>query len=127
MKVVINKRHYGFLYTPNILYKELIKRGWELIIVNKWDDEVKNNNSCAIIDWNHMRDYGERYQFNDIFSKNLRTNKDLIEVIEQLGDKLVTDDCMLKIVEIPDNIEWDIRDYECVAGEYVEEKHRIWE
>jgi hypothetical protein len=36
------------------------------------------------------------------------------------------EDKIFKIIEIPDDIQWEIRNYECAVGEYICEKHRIW-
>ena len=48
----------------------------------------------------------------------------LIKVIEQLGNK-ANDHCSkLKIVEIPDNVQWEINEYDGL--EHVAEKHRTW-
>ena len=55
----------------------------------------------------------------------LRDNPALIEVVETLGKKSWGYCAKLKIVKIPDNVEWEIEEYdgmECVA-----EKHRIWQ
>ena len=35
-------------------------------------------------------------------------------------------DQIFKIVEIPDDVQWEIRTYECAVGEYICEKHRTW-
>jgi hypothetical protein len=48
----------------------------------------------------------------------------LIEVIELLGDEADTRFSQLKIVEIPDGVEYHIQEYD--GYEHVAEKHRIW-
>ena len=47
----------------------------------------------------------------------------LIQVFEELG-QLAGNDCKLKIVEIPDDVEWQIEEYD--GMEWVAEKHRVW-
>ena len=64
----------------------------------------------------HMID---KYQFYDD-----RTDKDLIKVIELLGAEANTRYSKLKIVEIPDDIEFTIEEYD--GNEWVAEKHRTW-
>ena len=53
-----------------------------------------------------------------------RDDPTLIEVIEELGDAASGRFGNLKVVEIPDDVEWVIEDYD--GMETVEEKHRSW-
>jgi len=53
-----------------------------------------------------------------------RNNYKLIEVVETLGEEANACHAQLKIVEIPDGIEWVIGEYDGI--EHVAEKHRIW-
>lgn len=53
-----------------------------------------------------------------------RTHPDLIEVIETLGEESWGEYAELKIVEIPDDIEWSIDEYDGV--ETIHEAHRSW-
>jgi hypothetical protein len=48
----------------------------------------------------------------------------LIEVIELLGEEADDRFSKLKIVEIPDGVEWKIEEYD--GHEHVAEKHRTW-
>ena len=64
-------------------------------------------------------DYGSAY--ND---SSMRSNEDLVRVVEKLGSK--ANGCLanLKVVEIPDDIEWEIEERDGL--EWVAEKHRTW-
>ncbi len=53
-----------------------------------------------------------------------RTDPLLIQVVEELGDKASGDCSKLKVIEIPDGIEYEIDDYD--GQESVHEKHRSW-
>ena len=53
-----------------------------------------------------------------------RDDPNLIKVIETLGEKANGRFSQLKIVEIPDNVEWTIDEYD--GAEWVAEKHRTW-
>lgn len=53
-----------------------------------------------------------------------RTDKDLIEVVEKLGSEANTSCSNLVIVEIPDNVDYEITDYDGL--ETIHEKHRTW-
>lgn len=53
-----------------------------------------------------------------------RDDPDLIEVIEELGPMAYGDCSELKIVEIPDDVDWVIEEYDGI--EWVSEAHRTW-
>jgi len=53
-----------------------------------------------------------------------RTDPFLIQAVEQTMEKDGTTFSKLKIVEIPDDIEWDVQDYD--GCEWVAERHRTW-
>lgn len=54
----------------------------------------------------------------------MRTDPKLIECIEKLGEKANGQFASLRVVEIPDDVEWEIEDYD--GAEWVAEKHRNW-
>lgn len=54
-----------------------------------------------------------------------RTDPDLIKVIEELGSENASGGCAkLKIVEIPDGVQWEIDEYDGI--ETIHEVHRSW-
>ena len=53
-----------------------------------------------------------------------RDNSELIKVVEELGYEANGTYSELKIVEIPDEVEWQIVDD--YGLEHIAEKHRIW-
>ena len=53
-----------------------------------------------------------------------RDDKFLIEAIGELGVELAGDDTTLEIVEIPEDIDWEIDD--CSGHEKVYDKNRVW-
>ena len=53
-----------------------------------------------------------------------RDNPILVEIVEQLGESANTRFSQLKVVEIPDDVEWGIEEYD--GDEYIAEKHRTW-
>lgn len=63
--------------------------------------------------------YGFEYRDYD-----KRTDPKLVECVERLGEKASGMLANLKVVIIPDNIEFEITDYD--GMEQVEEVHRIW-
>lgn len=53
-----------------------------------------------------------------------RDNPHLVEIVEKLGTDANKRFASLGIVEIPDDVEWEISDYDGV--ETIHEKHRSW-
>lgn len=62
-------------------------------------------------------DYG--YEFSED-----RSNPKLVECVETLGESANGAFAELEVVEIPDDVDWEIEDYDGV--EWVSEKHRTW-
>ena len=68
------------------------------------------------LEWdNHGYEYSE---YDD------RTNPKLVECVETLGKAANGAFADLKVVEVPDDVEWDIENYDGV--EWVSEAHRTW-
>ena len=63
--------------------------------------------------------YGYKYS-----AESKRNDPKLIECIETLGEKANGSHAQIKIVEIPDDIKWEIGNYD--GKEWVEEVHRTW-
>jgi cytosine/adenosine deaminase-related metal-dependent hydrolase len=53
-----------------------------------------------------------------------RDDPHLIEAVEKLGKKANGRFADLHVVEIPDDVEWDIEEYD--GNEWIAEKHRTW-
>lgn len=71
-------------------------------------------------------------EHRSVFNNLPRNDNDLIEVIETLGERAggyldeyyYIDRASLKVVEIPDDVEWQIVSNK--IEEAIEEKHRVW-
>jgi len=53
-----------------------------------------------------------------------RTNPKLVAVVRKLGEAANGQYAELKVIEIPDDVKWDIEEYDGI--EWVAEKHRSW-
>lgn len=54
-----------------------------------------------------------------------RDDSHLLEAINEFGSEEVSGRCAdLKVVDIPDDVEWQIKEYD--GREWVAEKHRTW-
>jgi len=97
MKIVINDKHGGFALSDAV---------YNALNVDKIDNEsflIYSENSYAY-----------------------RAYLPLIEAIEKIGVyKSSKRSCELKIVEIPDDVDWYIYDYD--GMEQIHENHRIWD
>lgn len=69
--------------------------------------------------------YNKWYGEHSLYDRNIpRNDSDLIEVVEELGDRANGQCANLEIVEIPDDVEWEISEYD--GNEHIAEKHRTW-
>jgi hypothetical protein len=61
----------------------------------------------------------------DFYDRDIpRDDAALIQVVEELGDAANGFAADLKIVDIPDGVDWYIEEYD--GNEWVAEKHRTW-
>jgi hypothetical protein len=117
MKIAVNKCYGGFDMSE-ALFEKLIEKG--VPHFTNWGDIPKGNAPYVM------------EEGNDIFrfSSNLgdyehRTNPILISAIEEVGIENASGSLgNIKIIEIPDGIDWEIDDYDGI--ETVREKHRSW-
>lgn len=94
----------------------------------------------ATIPWDEMPEAPEpwheetiekRIAFNQAYAKHQFYDRDfprddphLVQVVEELGAKASGECAKLKIVKIPDDVKWEISEYD--GMESVEEVHRSW-
>jgi len=117
----LNKKCYFYKQTS---YKHQGKEEYTRIDIN----DLTNENFFISV---YTKDMGEKiskhsseYCWYESFYEN-RDDKLLIEVVEELGEKEASGNyAELKIVEIPDDVEWEISEYD--GMESVDEKHRSW-
>jgi hypothetical protein len=110
-KVVINACHGGFGLSEKALFRYAELAGINLIgelssfTTLYYRDEVKDEN---------------------IFRENQidRDDPHLIQVVEELGNEASGNFAKLKIVEIPEDVQWEIEEYD--GWEWVAEVHRTW-
>lgn len=135
MKVVVNRCFGGFNLSNKALL-ELIKRN------SKYVEKMDVNNYFKDKD-EILRDFVEfdveykqhrylnmllkdsyLYMIKDKYLENFRSDPDLINIIEDLGEKSFGKYANLEIVMIPDDIKWYIDDYD--GRETIREEHRSW-
>lgn len=67
-----------------------------------------------------------KYEEDGYFSESGidRDDPHLIQIVEELGDAAGNKFANLEIVEIPDDVDWEIEEYD--GNEWIAEKHRTW-
>lgn len=109
MKVVINKRYGGFSISKEAA-QFMAKRG------NKQAKaELKEDKKGKWYGYGSSKDFHIGYN---------RTDPDLVAAVETLKEKANGSSAKLVVVDIPEDIKWEITDYDGI--EKVEELHRIW-
>lgn len=136
MKIVINKCFGGFGLSYKACKEYLKRQGKECFCYKQ--TKFKHSEGC---DEFQLTDKGR--MFHITVTKNLgdvtnnipddvhffdddikRTDPDLIAVVEELGEEANGDCAELSVIEIPDDVEYDINDYDGI--ESVHEIHRVW-
>lgn len=148
MKVIINVCYGGFGISVEAL-KELAQINANCLSIQDIKDYYGGNNeNFKHRDWeaNWKKDFaeyknigddfqahpngfnlyknGKLYSIDDRYDSGLRTNKDLIAIVEKLGEKANDRFAKLKIVEIPDDVSFEISEYD--GAEHIAETHRTW-
>lgn len=138
MKVVINRCYGGFSLHP-LVEVELFEAGWRELGVPVAEYYGKHDRSAEDLRrWREWLTAGAdgRPMTLTTFSKDekfclalpmgdaTRADPRLVEIVERLGEKANGSHAKLRVVEIPDGIEWSINDYD--GQESVQEEHREW-
>lgn len=75
-----------------------------------------------------MTEYKRRAQVTEKYFASYDIPRDcphLVAMFEEQGSKIDTRFSKLKIVQIPDDVEWQIEEYD--GMEWIAEQHRTWE
>jgi len=125
MEIVINSCYGGFGVSINVL-KELYKMKSsciKIVPIKEYFKDYPDKNS--IIKFHeHLKIKNNIIMLDDKDDNTIRVNKDLIKIIKKLRKKADGEYAELKIIKIPNNIEWAIEEYD--GFEYITEKHRTW-
>lgn len=122
MKVVINGCHGGFSISDEAFELYLNRKGIEYDVVEGKLFSYPYNNYYTKGHAGEEPYYMSSYSM--ISSDKDRADPDLIAVVEELGELSWGFAAELKVVEIPDDVEWCIMEYDGL--EHIAEKHRTW-
>ena len=142
MKIVINNRHGGFGLSPEAmalyaeikgipLYPEESQPFGSFEIVTYWTvPKEKRSPKVDQSNW-HAMSLEEKKASNEAIRESTINDKDiprdddaLVQVVNKMGKAANNRFSNLKVVEIPDDVEWEIEEYDGL--EWIAEKHRTW-
>ena len=95
MKVIVNRCFGGFSISPRALELLVEKKGLD-------PSQTEISTHCS----------------------ELRTDPDLISVVETLGPAANTWASKLEVIEVPDGVKWHVVEYD--GREHIAEDHRTW-
>ena len=115
MKVVINRQFGGFCLSHEAIMRYSELTGLNLLVFNK---------DAKLYGADYYRDGIEdddHYWLDHHIERNC---PHLVQVVEEFGTEANGWAANLQIVEIPDDVEWEIHEYDGI--ESIHEKHRVW-
>jgi hypothetical protein len=118
-KIAINKDYGGFNISDEAFEMLLTLKG---VVFTKTESTLLGEKCYDFYNNSDDNDTSD-YLFKYDYIQN-RADKDLIKVIETLGTRANDRYSTIKIVEIPDNVDWHISEYDGL--EHVAENHRTW-
>jgi hypothetical protein len=130
MKIVINRCYGGFGLSPKAVMRYAELKGFTLyqddsssLVTSFYKvpvDEYKNMYSEAV----KSKDYSH---INGLYFSERNIDRDdsvLVQVVEELGEEAWGKYAELAVVEIPDDVQWEIDEYD--GMERVAERYRTW-
>ena len=121
MKIIINVCFGGFGLSNEAFNWLVQNKGWR--ITDYSDDGGYKDPTAEIV--RHRYHGDTEYSYSSTLDDGvIRRHPDVIEAVETLGDKADGEFAELKVVNIPDDIEWEIEYYD--GNEHIAEKHRTW-
>ena len=139
MKIVINNCHGGFglSHKAIVRYLELQDKkvwieedeDWEgsfnYWLVPKEERLINRESDFWSMADDEKKSYNETWREQNFNYREIaRDDAVLIQVVEELGSDANSRYSELKIVEIPDDVAWQIDEYD--GAEWVAEQHRTW-
>jgi hypothetical protein len=136
MKIVINSCFGGFGLSEKAMMRYAEIKGITLypekqFSITTYYTVPKNQRTPELKDWRaasseERKAYNTAYKQESIYDGDMsRTDPILIQVVEELGKEANGMFANLKVVEIPDGIEYEIDDYD--GQESIHEVHRSWD
>lgn len=136
-KIVINTCYGGFSISEKALFRLAELKGITLypekthtFFTTYWTVPTKPEGILSNDDF-HRASMEDRRKSNRLYEEYTMDNRpsdrsdpDLVKVVEELGDEASGDCACLKVIEIPDDVEYTIEEYD--GNEWIAETHRRW-
>ncbi len=136
-KIVINKKYGGFSLSPEATLW-LYKKGYtkHATPVNEWYTTDKEELEKDLVKWRKYLANPEKHKsiFLSVFSpdekfilnerKIERNEPLLVQCVEELKERANGTFAKLKVVDVPDDIKWQIEEYD--GMEWIAESHETW-
>lgn len=135
MKIVINACHGGFGLSHKAVMRYFEIKG-QVVYPEKikpytvgsfaLDQDGADADESIFSYWKYWTsESADREQADSILEYDiLRNDSALVQVVEELGESANGQYSKLKVIEVPDDVEWEIDEYD--GSEWVAEKHRTW-
>lgn len=137
-KIAINRSYGGFRLSPKAIRRYGELKGWkpsfwrhDFSAKDKEDAYIRLTLEEAAATRRDfeitMDEKPPNHEYSNVFMEGNLDRDDplLIQVIEELHGDAAAHHSLLKVVEVPDDVKWEIADYD--GSEWVAEKHRIWQ
>lgn len=119
MEVVINTQYGGFSLSEAGVKAYAARKGFPIYACKS----PHGFSIWSLVPQEERED--EKYREQTFNDRDLeRNDPDLIEVVKALGKAANGRAATLKIIEIPDDVEWQVEEYD--GAEWIAEKHRVW-
>lgn len=142
-QIVVNGGEtYGSLLTPKWVVEYYKRKGIELFYysaelfeegfiyvltnANKLDDNTEIYHGYYLLknmgeEIKNIHEIGVDIMLCSFDMFNDREDEILIDIVKEINNEE-----LIKIIEIPDDVEYEVVQSDCGFSEYVEEKHRVW-
>lgn len=140
MKVVINRSFGGFGLSHEAVMRYLEIKGitvypeqgtvysnfWNYWTVKPEDRlELKEGEDFYAMPIEERQAYNQKYSEQTVYCREIaRDDPALVQAVQELGDAANGHYAELAVVDIPDDVEWTIEEYD--GSEHIAEVHRTW-
>lgn len=147
MKIVINTCFGGFGLSAKAIKRYAELKSWECYFFDNNENQITLEEAGETWlshaykvpnppkspdpeDWCEMTEeqrseFNRKYEEVAIIERSIERNDPiLVQVVEELGNAASGTYADLSIVEIPDDVQWQIEEYD--GSEHIAEKHRTW-
>ena len=131
MKLVVNRCFGGFNLSPEATKQLAEMKGRECHLFQvrggeyvPWTPEVGPRAYAFDVPNPNDFDGDDLWDNHNIYLDPERNDPHLVQVVELMGDKASGCSAELEVVEIPDDVEWEIMEYD--GQETIYDVHRVW-